>query len=704
MEVFRLEGVIDINNKPANDALDKTQSKTQSFGDKLKKGMGTAVKWGTAVVGATTAVAGSVVAFGVKSAQSADHVDKMSQKIGVSRKAYQELAFVCSQSGTDVDQLQQGMKSLTAAMDGARNGVSSNVEQFERLGVAVTNSDGSFRKQEDVFFDTVAALQGVSDETERARLATELFGRSGTELLPLLNSGAGSMDEMRKKAQELGLVLDDSTIDAGVRLTDTLDQLQRSVGAVFMELADAVMPVIEEVFGAVRDYMPQIKDAAGQLSPVISQLLDDVLPPLMDLAKDIFPLIMDVIKQLVPPLGELVKSLMPVIVDVLKMLLPPLTQIIKDVLPIVVDLIKDLLPIIKPILELLKPIISLLLALIKPLMRLIKAVLPPLIKIIEGFANVLSTVLQPIIEFIAEVIEVVLISVIDWLAERTEKNVKIISDLWQWLKDTLYNIYEGIKNSVKSAFEWVKNFISNIYEGIKNTIKNAMDTVKNTIRGVLDGIKNIFTSVFNGIKGFIGGVVGGISSLIGNGINGAYNTVRGILDRIYGAFSNTFNNVKNFVSGVVGWLKGAFNFNWSLPKLKLPHIKIKGHTKILGVSIPKIGIDWYSKAMDKGMIMNKPTIFGYNPYSNNFLAGGEAGSETVVGTQSLMNMITTAVNAQQNKTAQELQRINQLLQQYLPQIFEKETALVLDTGVLVGQITPKVDTELNSMYRLKQRW
>ena len=82
--------------------------------------------------------------------------------------------------------------------------------------------------------------------------------------------------------------------------------------------------------------------------------------------------------------------------------------------------------------------------------------------------------------------------------------------------------------------------------------------------------------------------------------------------------------------------------------MKLPHIKIKGKFSLSPPSTPSFGIDWYKKAMDGGMIMNKPTIFGYDSATNNFMAGGEAGSETVVGTNSLMKMIKNAVSENNN--------------------------------------------------------
>ena len=116
-------------------------------------------------------------------------------------------------------------------------------------------------------------------------------------------------------------------------------------------------------------------------------------------------------------------------------------------------------------------------------------------------------------------------------------------------------------------------------------------------------------------------------------------------------------------------------------------------------SVPHFGIDWYKKAMDDGMIMNQPTIFGYNAKSNQFLAGGEAGSETVVGTQSLMDMIRVAVNEENASLLEKLDRILTILESYMPFIPQlANLKLVTDTGVLAGELAPAMDEELGKIF------
>lgn len=106
------------------------------------------------------------------------------------------------------------------------------------------------------------------------------------------------------------------------------------------------------------------------------------------------------------------------------------------------------------------------------------------------------------------------------------------------------------------------------------------------------------------------------------------------------AITHPIETARDFVKAQIDKIRSFFNFSWSLPKLKMPHFSIVGKFSLNPPQIPHIGVEWYAKAMQNGMIMNKPTVFGMN--GNSLMAGGEAGSEVVVGTNSLMNMIKKA--------------------------------------------------------------
>lgn len=439
MELFKLFGSIAVDNAEANSAIDETGEKAESFSSKLGNGIKTAAKWGTAIVaGASTAVAG-LAKFAQSSAATADNIDKMSQKIGISRQAYQELDFICSQSGTTVDSLQMGMKTLLTAMDGVVSGTESNIAQFERLGVTVTDAEGNMRSQEDVMFDVMSALQKMDNQAEKARLANELFGRSGSELMPLLNGEAGSIEAMKEQAHELGLVLGDELVDNGVVLTDTLDQTKRAFSSIVTQLGGALMPILTKVLTYIQKSLPSINGLVGKLAPVLATLFDSLLPPLMELAEEVFPILFDLIEMLIPPVAEIVRSLLPLITSLLssvikplvrlvKSVLPPLIKVVQAVIPPLIEIIQSILPILTKLVEALTPIIvNIIEAILPVIIELVNALLPIIKQYIDTILPILINLINGLIPIIKQIIEKILPVVIDLVRLLTPLISNIIS-------------------------------------------------------------------------------------------------------------------------------------------------------------------------------------------------------------------------------------------------------------------------------------
>lgn len=263
---------------------------------------------------------------------------------------------------------------------------------------------------------------------------------------------------------------------------------------------------------------------------------------------------------------------------------------------------------------------------------------------------------------------------------------------------TLWNTNDGFREAVTNAWEKIKEVFGTVIDAIKGFFTGLVDSIKQA-SSILNSIKSTFTSVWNSIKSTVSNVINDVKSTISSGLNAAKSTISNILGAIKEKFSSIFEGAKNIVSNAINRIKSFFNFSWSLPHLKLPHISISGSFSLTPPSVPHFGIDWYKKAMDDGMIMNQPTIFGYNAKSNQFLAGGEAGSETVVGTQSLMDMIRVAVNEENASLLEKLDRILTILESYMPFIPQlANLKLVTDTGVLAGELAPAMDEELGKIF------
>jgi len=267
------------------------------------------------------------------------------------------------------------------------------------------------------------------------------------------------------------------------------------------------------------------------------------------------------------------------------------------------------------------------------------------------------------------------------LAESIGEKIESIKNFFGNLKDAASEKFSAMKEVVSEKFSQINGTMGTIMQAAKDTVSEKLQNMKTAYAEHGGGINGIAAAAMEGVKGyysagytFIDNLTGGklsavadkfkskmseakqavlnkvseIKNSFSSGLGNAYSTVTNILGNIKNKFSSILEGAKNIVSNAINRIKSFFNFSWSLPKLKLPHISISGSFSLTPPSVPHFGIEWYKKAMDDGMIMNQPTIFGYNAKSNQFLAGGEAGSETVVGTQSLMDMINSAVQDSDN--------------------------------------------------------
>ena len=218
-----------------------------------------------------------------------------------------------------------------------------------------------------------------------------------------------------------------------------------------------------------------------------------------------------------------------------------------------------------------------------------------------------------------------------------------VTTAWEAIKTATLTVFNAVKTTATTVWNGIKTAIDTVVNGVKTAVSTAWNAVQTTTTTVFNAVKTAASTAWNAIKTTITTVVNSIKSGISSGLNAIQSTVSSILNGIKNTFTNVFNNVWSFVQGVVNKLKSIFNFSWSLPHIKLPHFSISGSFSLNPPSIPHISVEWYKKAMNNGMILNSPTIFGKS--GNHLLGGGEAGPEAVVGVSSLMDMIQSAVDS-----------------------------------------------------------
>ena len=196
------------NMDRASGKLDDVGNAGERGGTKASKGLATLAKAAGIAAVAIGVVIKKTSDMVIAVAGATDRVDKMSQKIGISRQSFQEWDFILSQSGTSVDGLKEGIKTLSNVVDEASKGNETYRGYLKRLGADIYDVNGQLKDQETLFNEVFTGLANMSSQTERTALASRLLGESSMQLAPALNSGAEAIDAMRKQAHDLGLVME----------------------------------------------------------------------------------------------------------------------------------------------------------------------------------------------------------------------------------------------------------------------------------------------------------------------------------------------------------------------------------------------------------------------------------------------------------------------------------------------------------------
>ena len=487
--IFSLFGEVFVDNERAKKGIKDVRDEAESTGQKFVKSFGNiakkSIEVGASIATTAGAIIGSMVAMANKTASTADTFDKASLRTGLEVEELQRLNYAAGQSGVQMTTLENSAKKLNQRIAEVNSGSAKSTEMFTSLGVAVKDTNGQMRSSSDIYNDVLLKLADMGDTAEATALGTDLFGKAFTDMKPLLASGSAGINELKNRADELGIVMSGDVVSAGVQFGDTLSDIKQSAEGMFNTLMSSLIPVIQQVLDIVLENMPKINEFIATLSPILTDLLDAIIPPFLQLCNAILPIIFNLIKQLIPFIQQIITNVLPVFINLLNMILPPLIELISAILPVLLSLIEPLLPLLQPILDLLQPFIDLLMSLLQPLIELLNIILPPIIELLTTLLNAVLPPLQKAFETISKVITTVFKGAFDNIKKYVE---------------SVINVFKNIINFIKDVFtaNW-----KNAWEGVKNVFKNIVDTFANIFKApinfIIDGI-NLFIKGLNKIK------------------------------------------------------------------------------------------------------------------------------------------------------------------------------------------------------------
>jgi len=220
---------------------------------------------GGALIGAATV--GGLGALIDRSISAADAIGKTADKIGVGVEALQELRFAAKASGVEQQTLDMALQRFTRRAAEAAQGTGEAKDALAQMGIALRDQSGNLRRSEDLLADVADAFARIEGPAERVRLAFKLFDSEGVALVNLLRGGSGALEEMRERARDLGIVLDEHLVRDAERARTELDTLSQVISANLTRAALEAAPVIA-------DLSSWLADVAGKAGIAWERLFD----------------------------------------------------------------------------------------------------------------------------------------------------------------------------------------------------------------------------------------------------------------------------------------------------------------------------------------------------------------------------------------------------------------------------------------------
>lgn len=589
-----------------------------------------------------------------KAAAVTDRVDKLSQKIGFSRQAFQEWDYILGQNGASIEVMQTGLKTLVNRMQESASGTGTGAAALQALKISVSDANGALKKQEVVFEEVVSKMQKMPAGAEKSKLAFELFGKAGLELMPLLNSTGGSVEELKKKAHEMGIVFSDEAVDAGVRYTDTMDNLKKTLGAVAGQVLTALMPAMIKTAEKITAAAAVVGKFASE-HPKLIELIGKVVVGLLAAkaatlglklgflnAKGGVLKIIEVftrmkslgvagsITKIGGAFGGLAGKIFPIIIiittiiTVMKLIMNNADAIREKIRSVFgeagVAAFDKFLGFIKMISDAVKgifngggdkavdgfiskfktgsPIVEAFGNVLKTLM----AIIPPIITAFSNFAQAilpaLISVLTTVITVVSQIIEAVLPILLDLVSQL----LPVIQNLVEAVLPILAEIINMVAAAIVPIIETILpvlidliNILTPIISTLASVFSDVLGVAIEGIKGYLEGVKQ----AFSGLIDFITGVFTGNWSKAWDGVVNMFGGIWGSLGAL----------VKAPINGVISIVNSAIR---GLNKIKLPDW-IPGIGGA-GINIPEIPM------LAKGALRSPDT----------FIAG-ENGPELIAG-------------------------------------------------------------------------
>ena len=522
------------------------------------------------MLGASAAVGGSILAVGKSTADYAGDMYDMARGTGMGVEAFQKLAYAGRMSGVETEKLSASLVKFDRMVAEATGGNKTYMQTFEDLGIKIKDSAGNLRQPNEIFEDVADIFHNTEDGIGKTALAVELFGKSGADLIPMLNDGKAGLKAFYAEAERLGLALSNEMIAKGDAFSDQLENIGEQVKGVKLQLGAALIPALSA--------------ATEKISKVIDKITKWVQEN-PELAATIGNIAMTTGKW-IAILGTAAIAIGSVAFIILQF--RKAFRAMSDAVTIGISIFKNIKNTFLVVDKAMKGYTK-----TQKLATVATKLFNKALK-----ANPILTIISLIIALGAVVYSVI-------------KNWDKIAAWFKKLWDAIVGIFKAAWEAIKKVWSTVTGWFSNLWGGIKAGAGKAWEGIKNTINKAREGVQKAWGSVKGWFSNLWGNVKSGISNAWG-GIKDWFSNLQPV-EWMRGAWENVGTFFENLGPRFYEWgknlLQGLWNGITSMVDKIVEGMKnigrriANGFKSILGINSPSRLFAEYGLNITQGLVV-----------------------------------------------------------------------------------------------------
>lgn len=530
----------------AGSKIGQLSEKFKNFGSKVEAAGQALMPLSTA--GAAVDVAIGTLAF--KSGQAADELNTLSKQTGISTSTLQKYSAAADLVDVPLETMVNSQTKLTRSMAQAQDGAKKQTEAFDKLGIAVTDSNGELRDSNTVFDEVITALGKIENPTERAATAQKIFGNNAKELNSLIADGGETYQKVAKIYEDNDLsIVDQETLDNANKFNDAIDTIKLTASAALSKvgttLAASLAPALEkavEWVGKLAGWFSKLSPTTLKVIAVIAGVVAGLAPLLIVVGKVATGI--SAVMSLISTVGPMLAGLAgPIGIAI---------AIIGGLVAAGIALYKN--------------------------WDTIKAKAQELLNKLKEKWQAIKTAVSEKVEALKTAVKEKFDALKESVKTKIDNLKESLKTKWESIKEAVKTKVETMKESVKTKIENMKESIKNKVDSMKESVKNKIDTMKESVKSKIEALKDSVKAKFDAIK-----------------------------EKMLSPIETAKEKIKSAIDKIKSIISGA---KLSLPHFKLPHFKIDGGELPWGIGgqgkAPSISVEWYKE----GGIFNRPSLIG----------------------------------------------------------------------------------------------